>query len=409
MDFGALPPEINSGLMYAGPGAGPMLAAAAAWEGLAADLYSTASSYGGVVSRLASGPWTGPSAASMAAAAAPYVTWLNSAAGQAEQTATQARAAAAGYEAAFAATVPPPVIAANRSTLATLVATNFFGQNSPAIAATEAQYGEMWAQDAAAMYGYAGSSSAASTLTPFAAPPQNTNPGGLARQAAAVAQATGSSAGTNVQATGSQVMSAAPQAMQGLTSSAPSSSTSGLSGILNTLSGSGSGSSSLSTLSNLGSLARTPASIGSFAAGSASLLASLGASTPAATELGGEAGALGSALSGGLGSGAGALGLPASTGLGSAVSAGLGHAGTIGALSVPQSWATAAPAIGPAAGSLPSSGLGAAPGFGGGNPGSLLGSAPLANIVGRGASAHTAATPRFDMRPSVVPRPVAAG
>ena len=33
MDFAFLPPEINSGRMYDGPGSGPMLAAAAAWDG----------------------------------------------------------------------------------------------------------------------------------------------------------------------------------------------------------------------------------------------------------------------------------------------------------------------------------------------------------------------------------------
>ena len=41
--------------------------------------------------------------------------------------------------------VPRPVIAANRAQLAALVATNILGQNAPAIAATEAQYGQMWA------------------------------------------------------------------------------------------------------------------------------------------------------------------------------------------------------------------------------------------------------------------------
>ena len=65
-------------------------------------------------------------------------------------------------------TVPPPVIAANRALLAALVATNFFGQNTPAIMMTEALYAEMWAQDAAAMYGYAGASVAAAQVTPFA-------------------------------------------------------------------------------------------------------------------------------------------------------------------------------------------------------------------------------------------------
>src|ERR1700744_4314472 len=92
-------------------------------------------------------------------------------------------------------TVPPVEIAANRAQLASLVATNILGQNTPAIAATEALYGEMWAQDAAAMYGYAGSSATASQLTPFTAPEQTTNSAGLGGQAAAVAQATSTSAG----------------------------------------------------------------------------------------------------------------------------------------------------------------------------------------------------------------------
>ena len=78
-------------------------------------------------------------------------------------------------------TVPPAVVAANRAQLAALVATNVLGQNTPAIAVTEALYGEMWAQDASAMYGYAGSSAAAATVTPFSSPPQTTSP--AARQA----------------------------------------------------------------------------------------------------------------------------------------------------------------------------------------------------------------------------------
>lgn len=170
MDFGIYPPEVNSGRMYAGPGSGPMLAAATAWDDLAAELYTTASSYQSVISTLTAGPWQGPSSAAMAAAAAPYAAWLSATAAQAQQTATQAKAAAAAYQEAFISTVPPPVVAANRSLLMTLVATNFFGQNTPAIGATEAQYVQMWAQDAAAMYGYAASSASATALTPFAAP-----------------------------------------------------------------------------------------------------------------------------------------------------------------------------------------------------------------------------------------------
>ena len=189
MDFGAFPPEINSGRMYAGPGAGSMLAAAGAWDGLAAELHSTAAAAGSVVSGLTSESWQGVSSASMAAAVAPYLTWMTATATQLEQVANQARAAAAAYEAAFGMTVPPAVVAANRAQLMALIATNILGQNTPAIMATEALYTEMWAQDAAAMYGYAASSAAASALTPFTAPKSTTNPAGVTGQSAAAAQA----------------------------------------------------------------------------------------------------------------------------------------------------------------------------------------------------------------------------
>ena len=135
----------------------------------------------------------------MVSAITPYVSWLSALAAQAEETANQGRAAAAAYEAAFAMTVPPPVIAANRVLLTTLIATNFFGQNTPAIAATEAQYMEMWAQDAAAMYGYAASSATASQFTPFTSPPDTTTPDGEAHQFAAVTQATAQPAGNTAQ------------------------------------------------------------------------------------------------------------------------------------------------------------------------------------------------------------------
>jgi len=208
MDFGMLPPEINSGRMYAGPGAESMLAGAAAWDGVAAELNSAAASYASVVSALLAEPWLGPASAAMAAAAAPYAGWLAISAVQAEQTAVQARAAAAAFEAAFAATVPPPLVASNRSRLMSLVATNILGQNSPAIAATQAEYAEMWAQDAAAMYSYEGASAAASTLTPFTSPAQSADPAGPMAQAAAVAQA-GAGAATHLQTPLAQVSPAA--------------------------------------------------------------------------------------------------------------------------------------------------------------------------------------------------------
>ncbi|MEY8015067.1 PPE family protein [Mycobacterium servetii] len=213
-DFGALPPEINSARMYSGPGSAPMMAAAASWDALAAQLESYAAGYASTLSEL-QGLWAGGASFTMAGAVEPYVAWATATAGQVEQAAGQARAAAAAFEAAFAATVPPGVVAANRIQLAVLVATNFFGQNTPAIAATEAQYAEMWAQDAAAMYGYAASSSAATALTPFDQPPQTTSAAGPGEQAAAVSQATGTSAG-ETQATVSELMATLPQQLQTL-------------------------------------------------------------------------------------------------------------------------------------------------------------------------------------------------
>ncbi len=212
LDFGALPPEINSGRIYAGPGSGPMMVAAAAWDELAAELSTATSGYNSVIDELTGGPWVGPTSAAMVSAVTPYVSWLGAAAAQAEEAASQARAAAAAFEAVFSMTVPPPVVAANRVLLAALTATNFFGQNTPAIAATEAQYVEMWAQDAAAMYSYAGSSALASELTRFTAPPNTTTPDGESEQFAAVAQATSSpasNAAQEVSATASQLTSAA--------------------------------------------------------------------------------------------------------------------------------------------------------------------------------------------------------
>jgi PPE-repeat protein len=233
MDFAALPPEINSGRMYAGAGPGPLLAAAAAWDDLASELGSNASSYQSVISGLGSS-WQGPSSTSMAAAAAPYVSWMTATAAQAEETANQARAAVASYEAAFAATVPPPVIVANRTLLMTLIATNILGQNTPAIAATEAHYMEMWAQDATAMYGYAGSSASATQLTPFTEPPQTTNPSAEPAQAAAVTQATSTSTASNIGTELTQFIDSLPTALQNLANGlleSPTTSTNLLSGL----------------------------------------------------------------------------------------------------------------------------------------------------------------------------------
>ena len=350
MDFGIYPPEINSGRMYAGAGSGPMIAAAEAWQGLAAELHSAANSYQSVVSGLTAGSWSGPSSASMAAAAASYSAWLTATATQAEETAAQAKSAVAAYQAAFTSTVPPTMVAANRSQLTTLVATNLFGRNTQAIAANEAQYGEMWAQDAAAMYGYAASSASATTLTPFTPPQQNTNPSGSAGQAAAVSEATGTSAG-NVQSTVSSIQQAFSAVPNALTSAATSAQTD-----------------PLSTLSNLITIfLDAPAAIATFAAdipfGTLGVVALpldiIGAGTGLHTDEHRQRLEWGTGLAGHRGpapvrrSRRRCSTCPPGTVPPPSLSAGLGEANTVGALSVPPTWTVATPAVRPISYTLP--------------------------------------------------------
>lgn len=191
VDYGLLPPEINSARIYAGPGAASLVSAAVAWNGLAAEFQAAASGHRSVIEVLTSGPWLGPASTQLVSAVAPFITWLSGSSERAAEAASQAAAAAAAYERAYAASVPPPLIAANRTLLQELIATNVLGQNSSAISMLEAQYAEFWAQDSGAMYTYAGSAAAATNVTPLAPPAEVVDPLGVADQAIAVLEAGG--------------------------------------------------------------------------------------------------------------------------------------------------------------------------------------------------------------------------
>ncbi|OBJ50113.1 PPE family protein [Mycobacterium sp. 1423905.2] len=332
MVYGALPPEINSGRMYAGPGAGSLLAAAAGWDGLATDLSSVATSFDSVITGLISGPWLGATATRMVAAVTPYLAWLNATAAQAEQAASQAKAAVAAYETAYAMTVHPALVTANRTRLTTLTATNWLGQNSPAIAATETEYGQMWAQDATAMHGYLAASAAATRLTPFAEPPQTANPCGLVATLASV---------------GDTVL---PEW--------------------------------ITDLDTLMSIFGTPFFVCTSSAGlMMSMLSTVKGLFPAPAALAGQAASSIESTA------ANAL---TATGLAGAVSASVGDATSVGALSVPAAWAASAPTLDHAAvAALPGAVPAAAPSRVSGLPG-LLGGMPLSANVSRGEAAASA-------------------
>ena len=422
LDFAALPPEVNSGLMYTGPGSGPMMTAAVAWDDLAAELYSSASFNGLVISDLTS-VWLGPSSILMATAVTTFVSWMTATAGLAEATGMQAKAAVAAYEAAFAMTVPPPVIVANRALLMALIATNFFGQNTPAIMATEAQYMEMWAQDAAAMYGYQAAAQTASTLTPFTAAPLITAVDAVGSMASAVAQATSTFAGTAAQTVAplitamngslSSVLStplttAASDVLPGLASAASSMSSSSSTSPLSLLTTLASSSTALTSGTSLASGVGSSASmstLGISAFGSASSL--VRSVAPTAGVFTNQIRMLGLTLGNGVGSGTGALSAPAMGG--AEVTAGVGRAAFLGPLSVPQSWASAAPAFSNVGSALPAASVSAAPAVMEGGPAGALNGMPMLPNAMRGMGAPTAYTPRFGFRPSVVQTPVYAG
>ncbi|WP_068189378.1 PPE family protein [Mycobacterium sp. UM_CSW] len=394
--FTFFPPEINSALMFAGAGSGPLFMAASAWDSLATDLAGAASSFQNVVTGLTDGAWTGPASMSMAAAATPYVGWLSAAAGQAETAALQARTAASAFETALAATVPTPAIAANRAQLMALIATNILGQNTPAIFMTEFEYMEMWAQDVAAMVGYHGGAlGVAAALPSFSLPPVNLAGltgvlaaplTGVASQAASL----GTAIATPLASVGAVAGPAVSQ-VSALASAAPIS--------------------SLSTVAQVGmmpvSMMMSPIMMAAQAGMSGTNAASLAGATGAAVD---PAKFVSSAVPAGMGKGlGGGIG-----GLGGA-EAGLGKARLVGAMSVPPNWQGSAPArmISGAMSGLGSEMNGAAAAaagapMGGGMPmmpmpmgGMGAGGGMPGGMLGRGGASPTHVV---QQRPSVVPR-----
>src|SRR5271156_3262468 len=394
-DFAARPPEVNSALIYSGAGAGPLMAASSAFNNLSSELSSNAASYESVISQLTGSEWQGPSSEAMAASAQPYIGWLNTTSGQLREAATQAMASAAAYETAFSATIPPAVVTANRMQLAALVATNILGQNTPAIAANEAMYGEFWAQDAAAMFGYSAAASAASSaLTPLTDPTENTNPAGQGQQATAVGQAVGSN-GTS--ATLNNALSGTQSAASAAANPAASAAQDTFGSVLSAINGLFGVPIVSNTIYNVGvTLAWNIANmtavlpvLGHFIGG-ASFGYAIGDATP---------------LGAGLGFGTTLAGATSSVGgIGGATLAGMGEASTVGGLSVPAGWSAATPATvtdATLAGSGWASPVEEGAGMGG-SPGGIM--PGMASAGGKGG--YGMAGPRYGVKPKVMPKQV---
>ncbi|OBG98346.1 PPE domain-containing protein [Mycobacterium sp. E3247] len=195
LDFAAIPPEITSSLIYSGAGSAPLMAAAAAYANLGAEISTTATQWESIVSLLTTENWTGGGSAAAAAAAQPIITYLTETAATLEQASAQATASAAAFEAVYAAVVPPQLVIANRTTQAALLPFAVIPTVAAEIAALDAQYAEMWAQDAAAMAAYQAASLAAGVLTPVTPLASTTNPA-TAAAAGSTALAADSTLGT---------------------------------------------------------------------------------------------------------------------------------------------------------------------------------------------------------------------
>ncbi len=392
-DFAARPPEVNSTLMYSGAGAGPMTAAASTFGTLSSELSTNAAAYESIIQQLGS-EWTGTSSTSMAAAAQQSIDWLNTTSVQLQEAAAKATASAAAYEAAFSATIPPPVVYANRAQLAALVATNILGQNTPAIAANEAMYGEFWAQDATALTTYAANAAAAAQVTPLTEPTQATNPGGTGAQSAAVSSAVNSNASnsglngllSSLQSTSSAAATPAATAAAATPLESLYNAVQGFFGVgavqdtINTINVTGSwflfiGMSAIPLLSH-------------FVAG-APFGFTMGDATPLGAGLG-----FGTTLAG------------STSGVGGATLAGMGSAAEVGGMSVPAGWAAGAPG---AAAETTLAGTGwtasvdeAATGMGsGGMNGVMPGMASAGGKSGMGIGG-----PRYGVKPKVMPKQV---
>jgi PPE-repeat protein len=387
-DFAARPPEVNSALIYSGAGAGPLMAVSSAFNNLSAELSSNAASYESVISQL--GPeWQGPSSTAMAASAQPYIDWLTTTSGQLQEAATQAMASAAAYDAAYSASIPPPIIAANRAMLALLVATNILGQNTPAIAANEALYGEFWAQDAAAMYAYAGASAAAATLSPLTPPAENTNPAGQGAQAAAVGNAVGSNGS-------SATLNNTLGNLQNAVSAAASPAQDTVGGVLSALNGLIGAPIMANGIYNIGvTLAWNSAMMSA----TLPMLGHMLSMAPFGFTIGDTA-----PLGAGLGFGTTLAGATGPAG-GAAMLAGMGEASTVGGLSVPAGWSAAVPATTVSDATLTGSGWTSAVDEGAGMGGAPGGTMPgMASAGAKGG--YGMAGPRYGVKPKVMPQQV---
>jgi PPE-repeat protein len=287
------------------------------------------------------------------------------------------------------------VIAENRARLAMLVATNFLGINTPAIMATEAQYLEMWVQDATMMYTYQAASAAAGVLQPPTPLTPATNPAAPALLGAANTQA---ATATPIQAL-TNAFVFGPPAINGP----------------NPINFAGTFPISSSLLQSIDGFLGTPSVFnainGAVNTGAWFTMNAIPNAALIGKTLGTVPGFTPAALSDAVAPAAGATAVAEGTmvgsvmptgGLGAAASASLGASSAVGGLSVPASWSAATPAsLASSTAPLAGSGWTAATE----EPVAAMPGMPGAAAAAKGAGAYGAG-PRYGVKPIVMPKQV---
>lgn len=385
-DFAAMPPEITSTLVYTGPGAAPLMAAAAAYANLAAEVSSTATQWESIVSLLTTESWTGGGSAAAAAAAQPIITYLTETAATLEQTSAQATASAAAFEAAYMGVVNPALVYANRAAFYAALAGLPF--TLPQVTALEAEYEAMWVQDATAMAAYQAASAAAGVLTPVTPLTSTTNPA-AASAADSTALAADSTGGTVQALAASPITDAIPSFPGYTTPDVPAT--------------------GLNLIKSLDGFLGTPSVFNAINGAVNTAAWWVCTAIPTAVSLGHTLGSVPSipfALTDSVTPLAGGMvpGTMVGSVTGAGASAAVGEASAVGGLSVPASWSAAAPATSLASSTAPLAGSGWTAAAEAEPVAAMPGMPGMAGAA-KGAGAYGAG-PRYGFKPTVMPKQV---
>lgn len=161
------PPEVITGRLMSGAGAGPMTAASA-------EFAAAATAYEISIDRLTAmlaylvASWQGEAAMAMQRTVVRFIMVNRMLQAQILTSAVRTEAQAVAFTEAYTTMAQMVEIVENRVTTAVLYATNFLGMNTIPIGVREGQYQEMWMQDVAVQTNYLAQTVANTTFDPFA-------------------------------------------------------------------------------------------------------------------------------------------------------------------------------------------------------------------------------------------------